>query len=242
MTITYFAFDGRAGPLRLAAYLGGLTYRDNFTTFEKHGAAKAAGQRRWSGLPEVTLHDKLGNDVLALGQSNVILRVIGTLSGKLYPKDLVQSLLVDELMNGVEDMFPIVIPYFLEQDADKKKEMAAEAVSDSKLPYWLNKFELRLTENEARGNKTGFFVGDSMTVADIKYYSALVFIAGLEDFDVDALLKNCPKSAAFWEMMQANVGVKNFNATFKAQQAKSAADASATEHIVEGNKNTYIAV
>lgn len=38
---------------------------------------KAQGKRRWSGIPELTLHDKDGNDVATIGQSNVCLTLIG---------------------------------------------------------------------------------------------------------------------------------------------------------------------
>ena len=40
-------------------------------------AQKAEGKRRWSGVPEMILHDKDGNDVQAMGMSNTCLRVIG---------------------------------------------------------------------------------------------------------------------------------------------------------------------
>ena len=35
--------------------------------------------------------------------------------------------------------------------------------------YWLNKFLLRIEENAKRGNKNGLFVGDSLTIADLKF-------------------------------------------------------------------------
>ena len=81
LTIRYFGAVGelipmRATPMRRAAFLTGLSFKDVFTTFAEHMPEKAAGKRRWSGLPEITLHDKDGNDVLTLGQSNVCLKVI----------------------------------------------------------------------------------------------------------------------------------------------------------------------
>merc|ERR1711902_459524 len=57
-------------------------------------------------------------------------------------------------------------------DQDKAKE-AIDAVMKDKLPYWLKKFEARLEENEKRGNKNGFFVGDSISIADFKFYDSL---------------------------------------------------------------------
>ena len=85
LTIRYFGALGevipmRATPMRRAAFLTGLSFKDVFTPFAQHLPDKAAGKRRWSGLPEITLHDKDGNDVLTLGQSNVCLKVIGMCS------------------------------------------------------------------------------------------------------------------------------------------------------------------
>ena len=75
--ITYFGFGGRAAPLRLAAYIGGLSYEDNFESFDEHGQAKKNGTRRWSGIPELTIFDEDGNEVATVGQSNACLRYIG---------------------------------------------------------------------------------------------------------------------------------------------------------------------
>ena len=66
----YFAFGGRAAPLRIAAFLGGVAYQDEFITNNKE--QKAEGKRRWSGLPEIVVGDQV------IGQSNACLRYIGT--------------------------------------------------------------------------------------------------------------------------------------------------------------------
>jgi len=235
LSIVYLPHFGRAYPMRLAAFLVGLSYRDIFTNWQEHGAAKAAGKRRWSGIPEMNLHDKDGNVVLTLGQSNVCLKLIAKLGGKMYPEDAVQSALVDEVMAACEDVFGLITAYFTEQDADKKKEIAAAAMTDDKLPYWMTKFDLRLQENEARGNKSGFFVGDSMTVGDLKTYCMLSAIHGLPDFDVDQMVKANAKLAAFWALMQADGDIAKFNAMFTEQMGKK----DVVEHTVKG-KNVYI--
>jgi len=235
LSIIYLPFDGRAYPVRLAAYLVGLSYKDVFTNFQQHAETKAAGNRRWSGMPEVKLHDKDGNVVLTVGQSNVCIKLIAQLGGKMYPDNPVQAALVDEVMAACEDVFGLIAAYFTEQDADKKKALAAVAMADDKMPYWMGKFEQRLTENEARGNKSGFLVGDSMTVGDLKTYCMLSVIHGLPDFDVDQMTKANAKLAAFWAQMQANEDIKKFDAMFKAQLEKK----DVTEHVVKG-KNVYI--
>merc|ERR1719419_1575851 len=246
------SFAGRADPLRMAAFLSGLSYRDAITHFPT-AEDKKAGRMRWSGLPEVTFHDKEGNDVLTLGLSNITLSAIGKLGGKLYPKGPAEASLVDEVLAAVEEIFPAVVTVFKHEaptflnDQKKAAELAracmdAEQLSmgavGNNLPYWTGRFEERLKENESRGNKNGFFVGDSMTVADLKYYVTLKNINALQSFpEMDEMLKNFPKVAAFWSNMNGNEEIKKFEALFAEQEKKT----DEKEFLWEG-RNVYFEV
>ena len=75
--ISYFGFNGRGHAIRIASILGGIAFEDHFISFEQHGMDKAGGKRRWSGVPELTILDKDGKDVITIGQSNNILRLVG---------------------------------------------------------------------------------------------------------------------------------------------------------------------
>jgi len=252
LTIKYMSFAGRADPLRMAAFLSGLSYRDAITHFPT-AEDKKAGRMRWSGLPEVTFHDKEGNDVLTLGLSNITLSAIGKLGGKLYPKGPAEASLVDEVLAAVEEIFPAVVTVFKHEaptflnDQKKAAELAracmdAEQLSmgavGNNLPYWTGRFEERLKENESRGNKNGFFVGDSMTVADLKYYVTLKNINALQSFpEMDEMLKNFPKVAAFWSNLNGNEDIKKFEALFAEQEKKT----DEKEFLWEG-RNVYFEV
>ena len=157
----------------------------------------------------------------------------------MYPDNLVQFALVDEMMDSTNDILSIMYPYIGEQDTDKKKELAKEAKGDDKLPYWLNKFEKRLEENEARGFKNGFFVGNALTVADLKIHGALEFIDQFPDFNMDELMKPTPKLAALMAQINAMEKIQEYNAMFKEQLAKTAADPNHTVHVIEG-RNEYL--
>lgn len=111
------------------------------------------------------------------------------------------------------------------------------------LRYRFGKFEARLTENEARGCKSGYFVGDTMTVADLKaFYGLNGMAAGNWDFlDVSPILAKMPKITAFLKMMNEDEGIKKFNAAFKAQMEKTKADAKDNVHIIKG-KNVYVSL
>eukprot|EP01084_Bolivina_argentea_P075256 136436_1 len=168
--ITYFAFDGRGGALRAAASFGGLSYEDQLTSPDEHKQAQQDGSRRWSGLPELTIFDENGQEIATMGQSNSCLRYIG-ICGGLYPKNNpIYKSLCDEILDSVENVQHMIGESLKERDAVKKKEMRLKLMEEGKLPYWLNKFEQRLKENEENGNKNGYFVGDNITVADLKFY------------------------------------------------------------------------
>jgi len=176
--LTYFDFGGRAQPLRAAAFLGGIRYRDRFISFTDLAKFKEEGKMRWSGVPEITLYDKDGNETMTVGQSNMCLKLIGSMGG-LYPGEYfkAEQIVVEEIMCAVEDVFNICVPAFLKGKTDEAKKDCEELMK-GKLPYWFGKFEARLTENEAAGNKNGYFVGDTLTVADLKFYYMVTFLNG----------------------------------------------------------------
>eukprot|EP01084_Bolivina_argentea_P260601 440141_1 len=217
--IIYFAFGGRAAPLRLAAYLGGICYEDRFESFRDHGLAKKEDIRRWVGIPEVTILDKYGNDVVTVGQSNACLRYIGTLTG-LYPTDIVKRLLVDEILDSVEDMNNMMSLSMKEKDSEKKKSMRLGLMQKDKLPYMCHKFEKRLEENEKRGFKNGYFVGDQLSIADLKFYFQIKTIlnGNLDYIDGHALVEPNPRIVAFAQSIEDLQGFKNFKIEFAKQQ------------------------
>lgn len=67
-------------------------------------------------------------------------------------------------------MIQLMSPSIKEKDKEKKKTARLRLMEADKLPYWLNKFEKRLEENEKRGFENGYFVGNGVTIADLKFY------------------------------------------------------------------------
>eukprot|EP01084_Bolivina_argentea_P207309 353723_1 len=217
--ITYFGFGGRAAPLRLAAFLGDVSYIDKFESFSDHGRKKKNGLRRWCGMPELTIFDKNGKEVLTVGQSNACLRYIGTLT-KLYPSDPVQRVLVDELLDSVEDMAHLMAPAIKQKDTVKQKSMRLALMGSDKLPYWLHKFENRLEENEKRGNLNGYFVGNALTVADLKFFCQIskILSGNLDYIDGDKLVAPNKRIAKFAQKVSQMEEVRLFYAQFTKQQ------------------------
>eukprot|EP01083_Nonionella_stella_P251408 867448_1 len=98
--VRYFAFTGRAAPLRLALTLGGVAFEDEFVERAEHKSAKESGTRRWSGLPELVIYDNNGKELTTIGQSLAQLRYVGKLTG-LYPSDALAAAYVDEILDSV---------------------------------------------------------------------------------------------------------------------------------------------
>jgi len=214
LTVRYMAFGGRAAPLRAAAFVGGVAYQDEFITNAKE--QKAEGKRRWSGLPEIVVGDQV------IGQSNACLRYIGALGG-LYPKEPLTAALADEVMDSCEDVFGAIGPTFGLKGDEQKAAREALMAEDGKIAYWNGKFEARLAENAARGNEKGFFVGDALTVADLKFYYTLGFLkSGMLDYIEPAdVAKGCDRINALLKTIGEDERIKKFEAAFAAQQAQS---------------------
>eukprot|EP01083_Nonionella_stella_P201136 735973_1 len=178
--LTYFSMMGlRAGPIRSAAAIGNIAFEDQFITFDEQKQQKAQGKRKWSGVPEMELLNKNGQVVSTIGQSCAILRYVGSMAG-LYPENnLIECAIIDEIIDAVQDLGSVWIPIYLVQGDSEQKAAQEAGMKQDKLPYWMNKFNNRLIENQKRGNKNGYIVGNSLSIADLKLYHGLtVFFEG----------------------------------------------------------------
>merc|ERR1719204_481673 len=216
--VTYYPFTGRGEPLRLAAALGGVAFEDRFIAQAEFKAAKERGEMRWSGVPELTILDPNGRDALTLGQSNTCIRYVGSLCG-VYPKNPLLRALCDEVMDSAEDLIGIAAGAVFGGDDKKKVEVCTD---ETKLPYWLAKFEARLEENAKRGNKNGGFVGDSFTIADCKVFSAVVYVGMLPKGK--ALIGKYERFSAFLKAFGEDERIKAFKAAFDANLESYKAD------------------
>lgn len=163
LRLRYFPFPGRAGPIRDALNIGKVAFEDVHVPPEQFGQRRAAGEFPFGGLPVLDVETTEGK--VCSAQSNAILRFAGKLSG-LYPEDdPVQALKVDEALDLGEDINGLIGPSLHEQDTEKKMAMRKVLAEDT-LPFWAGCFERLLVVN---GN-TGFIVGNSLSVADLKLY------------------------------------------------------------------------
>merc|ERR1712154_530986 len=221
--VIYYGFTGRAEPLRLAAALGGISFEDKFITQADQKKQKEDGLRRWSGPPEITIIDKDGKDLVTIGQSNSCLRYIGAISGT-YPVNVAQRALVDEVLDSSEDLSSVVGKVAFAKDEETKAKLAADLEKkDGSFAYWLGKFEARLEENEKRGNKNGFFVGDSITIADLKFNSVFTY-AGMVPGAMAFVKAGYKRISALLDAVSNNDKIKAFNEVFAKNTAAAVKD------------------
>jgi glutathione S-transferase len=165
--LTYFGGPGgRAEPARLALTIAGIDFEDDRITFEDWMARKPGTPSGAVPVLEVTEAD---GTVSAVTQSSAILRYIGKLTGH-YPTDPLLALKVDEMDQMVEElaMRTVISTAHLtgEERLEGRKKLADN--KDSVAHFWISKINDRLAESDS-----GFAIGDSLTVADLRIFCEL---------------------------------------------------------------------
>jgi glutathione S-transferase len=163
LRLRYFPFPGRAAAIRDALRIGGVAFDDVHVSPDRFQEQKAAGELPFGSLPILDVETPGG--VVRAAQSNAILRFAGRRGG-LYPlDDPVRALKVDEALDLGEDLYHVIAPSIGEQDAGRRMAMR-KVLAQETLPRWAGFLERLLVAN----GRTGFVVGDSLTVADLKLY------------------------------------------------------------------------
>jgi glutathione S-transferase len=163
LRLRYFPFPGRAGAIRDALRIGGVAFEDAHVPPDRFSALKASGELPFGSLPVLDVETARGR--VSAAQSNAILRFVGRQTG-LYPiDDDVRALKVDEALDLGEDMYHLLTPSMIEQNAERRTAMRKVLAEDT-LPRWAGFLERLLVAN----GRTGFVAGDALTVADLKLY------------------------------------------------------------------------
>jgi glutathione S-transferase len=166
LRLRYFPFPGRAGAIRDALRIGNVPFEDEQVPPERFREQKAAGELPFGSLPVLDVLDA-GRTTTA-AESNAILRFVGRLAG-LYPADdPLRALKIDEALDVGEDLYHLIAPSIGEPDPERRKAMR-RVLAEETLPRWGGYLERLLVAN----GRSGFVVGDSLTVADLKLHYAV---------------------------------------------------------------------
>jgi len=157
----------RAEISRLALFFGEIDFVDYRPSQEEIKKLKSDGTLPFGQLPVLQVDGK------TIAQTGAIARFCGKLSG-LYPSEnQFEAAKVDEVIDLATDITAKMRPSISEKDPKLKVEMRKE-LTETTLPRWLGFLETILKEN---GN-TGFFVGDSITIADLAAWRLCGWISG----------------------------------------------------------------
>lgn len=191
LRLHYFPFPGRAGPIRDALRISGIAFEDVRLPPDRFREQKAAGTLQFGSFPALEVVTPAGT--VSATQSNAILRFVGRLAG-LYPvDDPVRALKVDEALGFGEDINHAIGPSMGEHNAEKRMAMR-KILAEETLPRLAGLLEGLLVAN----GRTGYVVGDSLTVADLKlHWIADKLTNGTLDGIPKTLLDGCPAVVAW---------------------------------------------
>lgn len=166
LRLRYFPFPGRAGAIRDVLRMGRIPFDDVLIGADRFREMKAAGELPFGALPILDVETPSGT--VSAAQSNAILRFLGRRTG-LYPADdPLRALKVDEALDLGEDLYHLIGPSIGEPDVAKRTAMR-KVLAEETIPRWGGYVERLLVAN----GRTGFVVGDSLTVADLKLHYIL---------------------------------------------------------------------
>lgn len=161
LKIIYFNFPfWRAEVSRISLFIGNIPFEDkrltneDFSYVKEHGQMKDGTKIPFSQFPVLVINGEV------IAQTGAIARICGKLSG-LYPEDIVEAGKVDQVIDAATDINMLIRPSMRENDPIKKKEMR-EDLSKNDLPRYFSYLEDLLSNN-----KSQWFVGNNMSIADI---------------------------------------------------------------------------
>jgi prostaglandin-H2 D-isomerase / glutathione transferase len=201
--VYYFDAAGRAEPVRLALTLGGVAFEDIRLNYAQIGEKKAQNYFKFGQVPVIEVDGK------QYAESWAILTWAGKASG-LYPSDALQALAVDEVRGLAEDNLQKLVPAIYNSDKEKAAELRKVYAEKDSIVY------LGGAEKLLAQNGTGYFVGNSITIADIIWYVHLtIFTSGANEGLGPEILNNYPNLKKLHELIASNDKVKAWNDAHK---------------------------
>ena len=183
LVLYYFSIPfWRAEVTRLALYMNDIEFVDHRISdterdqFKKNGQLPNGMIAPFRQLPVLEVDGKI------VAQTGAIARFCGKLAG-MYPSDNdFNAAKVDQIIEAAQDINYIVSISGREKNLEKKI-LAREKLTKVHLPKWFQFLEKLLIEN----NESDWFVGNSMTIADLAIWRLLGWLTS-------GLLDGVPKS------------------------------------------------
>lgn len=198
LKLVYFDLRARGEPIRLALAAGGVQWEDVRIPMDKWKEEKK--KTPFGQLPYIEYKGK------HYSQSVAIVNFVGKELG-LHGKTNLESLRVDETIGLSTDLLNAIFRAKFDSNREKKDE-AYKKLSEEEIPKYLSFLQRLLKEN----GDNGFFVSNSLTVADLFVYSVLDSV--LVEFP-DAEESFPPEVKKLRTNVEANPRVKSYLASRK---------------------------
>ena len=187
ITLYYFKIPfWRAEVTRLSLYIGDIPFEDyriegnDYDKFKKTGKLPNKKIAPFKQLPVLDVDGKI------FAQTGAIARFCGKLSG-LYPKnDDYKAALIDQIIEGAQDINYLVTLSGRDKDLERKK-IARDILATRHLPKWLRFLEDLLKQN----TESVYFVASDLTIADLAIWRLLGWLkSGMLDGVPTTILDN----------------------------------------------------
>jgi len=193
----YYKATGRANQIRLTLAAAGVSWEDVYpeafppTEEEKQGW-RDIGKNSTTNVPMLAM--EVGS---VFTQSLAIVRAAARMGDRsLTPKDDKELYLYDKIISDADDLRTVAYSSFLSWGSPQS---AVNKYIQESLPLHLGNFERQLIGD--------YFVGSSLTAADICAYDAIVSFGS---YRVEGVLDNYPKLKAFAARIEAHPPIAKY--------------------------------
>ncbi len=169
ITLYYFKIPfWRAEVTRLSLYMGNIPFEDYRIEGDDYDKFKQTGELPNKKIAPFKQLPVLDVDGKIFAQTGAIARFCGKLSG-LYPKnDDYNAALIDQIIEGAQDINYLVTLSGRDKDTERKK-IARNILATRHLPKWFQFLENLLKQN----TKSIYFVDNDLTIADLAIWRLL---------------------------------------------------------------------
>ncbi|XP_012945673.1 probable glutathione S-transferase 6 [Aplysia californica] len=194
--LTYFDTHGRAEITRLIFAAAGQSYED--VRIKREDWPKIKATTPFGQVPILEVDGKTFGESVAI--ATYVAREFG-----FYGKNNLEQLAIDQVVQLVQDFISGIVKVVREPDPAKKGELLKEFCAED-APKYFAMFERLLKDNG-----TGYFVGSSLTLADLALFD---FATGLNNMS-PGVLDKAPGVAALCQKVLTNEKIKAYVDTRK---------------------------
>lgn len=200
--VYYYQATGRANVIRLALAVANIPFEDVYPnggyppSEEVRDGWRKLGGNTTTNVPMLEMPDGK-----VYTQSQAVLRAVGRMGG-LMPKDDDGLYITDKLIEDAEDLRGESYKAHALLGATME---ACENFVSVVLPLHLGNLERQLLESDG-----GFFIGDSLTLADVAVYDA---VTNFGSDRVPSALEAFPELKAWRDRVEEHEGIKAYHAS-----------------------------